>query len=50
MQQTTMDDRRRELQALLEKLRDHPEHAMPEERERARVLSTMLAEADAARG
>lgn len=50
MQQTTTDDRRKELQALLDKIRDHPEHALTEERERARVLSAMLAEQAATRG
>lgn len=50
MQETTIEDRRKELQALLDKIRDHPEHEMTEERERARVLSAMLGEEGATGG
>ena len=46
MQETTMEDRRRELQALIDKFRDHPEHDWTEERKRAQVLSAMLEEED----
>lgn len=42
MQETTMEDRRKELQALLDRIRDHPELDWSAERERARVLSEML--------
>ena len=43
MQNTTMDDRRKELQSLLGKFRDHPERDWSEERRRAHALSEMLA-------
>ena len=43
MQNTTMNDRRRELEALLQQFRDHPERDWTEERKRAHALSEMLA-------
>lgn len=43
MQKTTMNDRRRELQSLLNQFRDHPERDWSQERQRAHVLSEMLA-------
>ncbi len=42
MQKTTMEDRRKELEALLRQIREHPEHDMTAQRERARVLSEMI--------
>lgn len=47
MRETTQADRRQELQSLLEQIRQHPELDWAEERERARVLSEMLAESQA---
>ena len=46
---TTMEDRRRELDTLLQQFKEHPERDWTKERERARVLSEMLAEHDKAR-
>jgi len=43
MQKTTMEDRRKELQALLEKFREHPERDWSGERARAQTLSEMIA-------
>lgn len=43
MQNTTMDDRRKELQSLLDKFRNHPERDWSEERQRAQALGEMLA-------
>ena len=48
MQETTMDDRRRELETLLTKLREHPEREWKAERERVAVLQRMLAAHEAA--
>jgi len=48
MQPTTMDDRRKELQALLDMVSEHPELDWTEQRERARVLSQMIEAEDAA--
>jgi hypothetical protein len=50
MQETTMEDRRKELQALLDQIRAHPERDWTAERERARVLSEMIADEESARG
>jgi hypothetical protein len=44
MQETTLEDRRKELEALLAEIRDHPERDLTAQRERARVLSQMLAD------
>ncbi len=41
-QATTMEDRRQELETLLQQFRDHPERDWTKERERARVLGEML--------
>ena len=49
MQVTTSDDRRRELESLLTKLREHPERKWTEERERVAVLQRMLAAEEAAK-
>ncbi len=43
---TTMEDRRKELETLLEQFKQHPERDWSKERERARVLSQMLADHD----
>lgn len=43
MQNTTMEDRRKELQLLLDKFRDHPERDWSAERKRAHSLSQMIA-------
>jgi hypothetical protein len=43
MQPTTTEDRRKELESLLRQIREHPEHDMTAERDRARVLSEMMA-------
>lgn len=43
MQETTQDDRRRELQALLDAFRNHPERDWSAERRRAQVLREMIA-------
>jgi len=48
MQPTSRADRERELEGLLAQLRDHPEHAMTAERQRAAVLRQALAAPDAA--
>ena len=40
---TTMEDRRKELEALLRQFAEHPERDWSAERERARTLSEMLA-------
>lgn len=45
-EKTTMEDRRKELEALLDGFKRHPEKDWSFERERARVLSEMLAEHD----
>jgi len=50
MQETTMEDRRKELQSLLDEIRDHPERDMTAQRERARVLSEMIADEATATG
>ena len=47
---TTMQDRRKELETLLRQFKDHPERDWSKERERASVLSKMLAEHDRAQG
>ncbi len=43
MQKTTMEDRRKELQTLLAKFRQHPERDWGVERRRAQTLSQMVA-------
>lgn len=43
MQNTTMEDRRKELQTLLDKFRDYPERDWSKERRRAHALSQMIA-------
>lgn len=43
MQETTSEDRRKELQALLDQMRDHPERDWNEEKKRATVLQQMIA-------
>lgn len=50
MQETTMEDRRKELEALLREIGEHPERDMTEQRERARVLSEMVGGEPAAGG
>ncbi|MGE3690125.1 MAG: hypothetical protein AB7F98_01950 [Novosphingobium sp.] len=45
MQETTLEDRRKELEALLKQMREHPERDWAKERERARVLSEMIEKA-----
>jgi hypothetical protein len=46
----TMEDRRKELESLLEQFEKHPERDWTKERERARTLSEMLADYDKNRG
>ena len=48
MQETNIEDRRKELQSLLDQFKQHPERNWTEERKRAQVLSEMLAAHDAA--
>lgn len=43
MRETTLEDRRKELEALLEKFREHPERAWTQERKRAQVLREQIA-------
>ncbi len=43
MQHTTMEDRRKELQSLLNHFRDHPERDWTQERKRAQALKEMIA-------
>ncbi len=43
MQGTTMEDRKKELQVLLEKIEAHPSQPLKAERERVVVLQKMLA-------
>lgn len=43
MTETTMEDRQRELRALLDRIEAHPERAWTEERERIAVLQRLLA-------
>ncbi len=43
MTETTIEDRQRELRALLDRIEAHPERAWSEERERVAVLQRMLA-------
>ncbi len=43
MQETTLEDRKKELRELLQKLTDHPDGAFPKERARVSVLQSMLA-------
>jgi hypothetical protein len=50
MQETTMEDRRKELQSLLDKFEAHPERDWTEERRRAQVLREMIASEATARG
>jgi len=50
MQETTMEDRRKELESLLDQMKQHPERAWTEERKRAAALSQMLASEATARG
>ncbi len=42
MQDTTIDDRKRELRNLLDRIEAHPERAFAEERKRVAVLQGML--------
>lgn len=42
MQETTIDDRKRELRGLLDQITAHPERAYTEERKRVAVLQGML--------
>lgn len=49
MQETTLADREKELCSLLDKLKTHPEKAMPEERARAAVLQNLVAVRERAR-
>lgn len=42
MQETTMEDRRKELDSLLARFRAHPERDWTRERKRAEVLREML--------
>lgn len=44
MKDTTRADRERELRNLLEMIKEHPEHPLTEQRERAAVLQRMLGE------
>lgn len=41
--ETTADDRRKELEVLLRRIAEHPEHEMRAERERVAVLKQVLA-------
>ncbi len=43
MTETTIEDRQRELRALLDQIEAHPERAWTRERERIAVLQRMLA-------
>lgn len=43
MQETTIEDRKKELRGLLDMISAHPEKAFTEERKRVAVLQTMLA-------
>lgn len=43
MQETTIDDRKRELRNLLDQITAHPERPYTEERKRVAVLQGMLA-------
>lgn len=43
MQETTIDDRKKELDALLTQIREHPEKPFKAQRERVGVLQNMLA-------
>jgi len=43
MNETTIEDRQRELRALLDSLAAHPERAWSEERQRVAVLQRLLA-------
>jgi hypothetical protein len=43
MEPVTRADRERELASLIEQLKNHPEHALTEERARAAALREMLA-------
>ena len=49
MQQVTMEDRQRELDGLLGRIKAHPERNWSEERERIAVLQRMLAAEQRAR-
>jgi len=44
MQETTMEDRKKELRSLLEQMEAHPERDWSEEKERVAVLREMLSE------
>lgn len=48
MEPVTRADRERELAALLEHIKAHPEHALTEERARAAALQAMLAPKESA--
>ncbi|MBV1917113.1 MAG: hypothetical protein KUG65_03510 [Sphingomonadaceae bacterium] len=49
MRETTMEDRRKELESLLEEFKQHPERDWTEQRKRAKVLSEMIAAHDSSR-
>ena len=42
MQETTMEDRRKELRVLLDKIANHPEQDLTKERQRVAVLRQMV--------
>lgn len=50
MKETTMEDRRRELKALLDQMEAHPERDWSGEKQRANVLREMIAAEASARG
>jgi hypothetical protein len=50
MQETTHEDRRKELRALLAQIEAHPERDWSEERKRIAVLNELIADHDTARG
>ncbi len=50
MQETTIDDRKKELRNLLDLIEAHPEKAFTEERKRVAVLQNMLTAHEKAKG
>ncbi|WP_136694447.1 M20 family metallopeptidase [Alteraurantiacibacter aquimixticola] len=50
MQETTIEDRKKELRSLLDQIEAHPEKAFTEERKRVAVLQNMLAAHEKAQG
>lgn len=50
MRETTMEHRRKELDALIAEIRDHPERDLTAQRERARVLSEVIMDEATATG